>query len=71
MLCKSYMDYHFYHLNVVIKASQRLIQQPLTCLCVFYLKDTDTKGRFSSPVLDVTEKQLIIERNQTLQLNCR
>ncbi|XP_055038372.2 vascular endothelial growth factor receptor 1 isoform X2 [Misgurnus anguillicaudatus] len=34
-------------------------------------KDTDTKGRFSSPVLDVTEKQLIIERNQTLQLNCR
>ncbi|XP_026056306.1 vascular endothelial growth factor receptor 1-like isoform X1 [Carassius auratus] len=34
-------------------------------------KDTDTKGRFNSPVLDVTEKQLIIERNQTLQLNCR
>ncbi|XP_051969537.1 vascular endothelial growth factor receptor 1 [Xyrauchen texanus] len=34
-------------------------------------KDTVTKGRFSSPVLDVTEKQLIIERNQTLQLNCR
>ncbi|XP_058620690.1 vascular endothelial growth factor receptor 1 isoform X2 [Onychostoma macrolepis] len=34
-------------------------------------KDTDTKGRFSSPVVDVTEKQLIIERNQTLQLNCR
>ncbi|XP_016359234.1 vascular endothelial growth factor receptor 1-like isoform X3 [Sinocyclocheilus anshuiensis] len=34
-------------------------------------KDTGTKGRFSSPVLDVTEKQLIIERNQTLQLNCR
>uniref|UniRef100_A0A671RUU2 Platelet-derived growth factor receptor-like protein n=1 Tax=Sinocyclocheilus anshuiensis TaxID=1608454 RepID=A0A671RUU2_9TELE len=29
------------------------------------------RGRFSSPVLDVTEKQLIIERNQTLQLNCR
>uniref|UniRef100_A0A672NB18 receptor protein-tyrosine kinase n=1 Tax=Sinocyclocheilus grahami TaxID=75366 RepID=A0A672NB18_SINGR len=53
------------------KASQYLIQQPLTCLSVFYLKDTDTKGRFSSPVLDVTEKQLIIERNQTFQLNCR
>ncbi|NP_001014829.3 vascular endothelial growth factor receptor 1 isoform X1 [Danio rerio] len=34
-------------------------------------KDTDTKGRFSSPVLDVTEKQLVIERNQTLQLSCR
>lgn len=34
-------------------------------------KDTDTKGRFSSPVLDVTEKQLVIEINQTLQLNCR
>lgn len=34
-------------------------------------KDTDTKGRFSSPLLDVTEKQLVIERNQTLQLNCK
>ncbi|XP_057179005.1 vascular endothelial growth factor receptor 1 isoform X2 [Triplophysa rosa] len=31
----------------------------------------DPKGKFSSPVLDVTEKQLIIETNQTLQLNCR
>uniref|UniRef100_A0A673G7B8 receptor protein-tyrosine kinase n=1 Tax=Sinocyclocheilus rhinocerous TaxID=307959 RepID=A0A673G7B8_9TELE len=55
----------------LFKASQLLIQQPLTCLSAFCLKDTDTKGRFSSPVLDVTEKQLIIERNQTLQLNCR
>ncbi|XP_051970460.1 vascular endothelial growth factor receptor 1-like isoform X4 [Xyrauchen texanus] len=33
-------------------------------------KDTDTKGRYSSPVLDITEKQLILEKNQTLQLNC-
>ncbi|TRY76063.1 hypothetical protein DNTS_012280 [Danionella cerebrum] len=32
---------------------------------------TDTKGKFSSPVLDVTEKELVLERNQTLQLNCR
>jgi len=69
------MGYHFYHLNVVIQCQSlkphNIIQQPLTYFCVFHLKDTDTKGRFSSPVLDVTEKQLIIERNQTLQLNCR
>ncbi|TSK98456.1 Vascular endothelial growth factor receptor 1 [Bagarius yarrelli] len=37
----------------------------------FYLKDADNKGRFSSPVLDVAERQIILEKNQTLQLNCR
>ncbi|XP_060717273.1 vascular endothelial growth factor receptor 1 isoform X1 [Tachysurus vachellii] len=34
-------------------------------------KDADSKGRFSSPVLDVTERQIILEKNQILQLNCR
>ncbi|XP_062841606.1 vascular endothelial growth factor receptor 1 [Trichomycterus rosablanca] len=34
-------------------------------------KDTETKGRFNSPVLDVKEKQLVLEKNQMLQLNCR
>uniref|UniRef100_A0A4W4FV06 receptor protein-tyrosine kinase n=1 Tax=Electrophorus electricus TaxID=8005 RepID=A0A4W4FV06_ELEEL len=36
------------------------------------LKDAETKGRFSSPVLEnVRERQLILEKNQTLQLDCR
>ncbi|XP_072545272.1 vascular endothelial growth factor receptor 1 isoform X2 [Salminus brasiliensis] len=34
-------------------------------------KDTEAKGRFSSPVLDVRDRQLVLEKNQTLQLNCR
>lgn len=34
-------------------------------------KDADNKGRFSSPVLNVTERQIILEKNQMLQLNCR
>ncbi|XP_060755794.1 vascular endothelial growth factor receptor 1 isoform X1 [Neoarius graeffei] len=34
-------------------------------------KDADNKGRFNSPVLDVTERQIILEKNQMLQLNCR
>ncbi|KAI5627449.1 vascular endothelial growth factor receptor 1 isoform 1 precursor [Silurus asotus] len=34
-------------------------------------KDADNKGRFSSPVLDVTERQITLEKNQMVQLNCR
>lgn len=31
----------------------------------------DQKGRFSIPVLDVKSKQVILNTNQTLVLNCR
>uniref|UniRef100_W5L4K5 receptor protein-tyrosine kinase n=1 Tax=Astyanax mexicanus TaxID=7994 RepID=W5L4K5_ASTMX len=34
-------------------------------------KDAEAKGRFSSPVLDVSDRQLVLEKDQTLQLNCR
>ncbi|KAM9436218.1 vascular endothelial growth factor receptor 1 isoform 2-T2 [Clarias gariepinus] len=34
-------------------------------------KDAENKGRFNSPVLDVTQRQIVLEKNQTLQLNCR
>ncbi|KAL7840746.1 hypothetical protein AOLI_G00260690 [Acnodon oligacanthus] len=33
--------------------------------------DLEAKGKFSTPVLDVNDKQLVLEKNQTLQLNCR
>lgn len=41
------------------------------CNFLFHLKDADNKGRFNSPMLDVTERQIILEKNQMLQLNCR
>uniref|UniRef100_A0AAR2KA78 receptor protein-tyrosine kinase n=2 Tax=Pygocentrus nattereri TaxID=42514 RepID=A0AAR2KA78_PYGNA len=31
----------------------------------------EAKGKFSAPILDVNDKQLVLEKNQTLQLNCR
>ncbi|KAM9712753.1 vascular endothelial growth factor receptor 1 isoform 1-T1 [Menidia menidia] len=34
-------------------------------------KDKDQKGKFSVPLLDVKSRQLVIEANQTLLLNCR
>lgn len=33
-------------------------------------KDVEPKGRFSSPVLNVGEQQLVLEKHQMLQLNC-
>ncbi|XP_030622984.1 vascular endothelial growth factor receptor 1 [Chanos chanos] len=33
-------------------------------------KDAESKARFSSPELDVTERQLVLQARQTLQLNC-
>lgn len=34
-------------------------------------KSKEPKGKFSTPVLDVKTQQLVLETNQTLQLNCR
>ncbi|XP_028816438.1 vascular endothelial growth factor receptor 1 isoform X2 [Denticeps clupeoides] len=31
----------------------------------------ESKGKFSTPVLDVSEQQLVLEANQTLRLKCR
>lgn len=33
--------------------------------------DKDHKGKFSVPVLDVESRQLVLEANETLLLNCR
>lgn len=46
----------------------------LCLLCGLYGvfgKDKDQKGKFSIPVLDVKSRQLVLEANQTLLLNCR
>ncbi|XP_041824241.1 vascular endothelial growth factor receptor 1 isoform X2 [Melanotaenia boesemani] len=46
----------------------------LCLLCGLYGvfgKDKDQKGKFSIPVLDVRSRQLVLEANQTLLLNCR
>ncbi|CAJ1082186.1 vascular endothelial growth factor receptor 1 isoform X2 [Xyrichtys novacula] len=34
-------------------------------------KDKEQKGKYSVPILDVKTRQLVIDVNQTLQLNCR
>ncbi|XP_061569530.1 vascular endothelial growth factor receptor 1 [Cololabis saira] len=34
-------------------------------------KDKDQKGKFSVPLLDIGSRQLVLEANQTLLLNCR
>ncbi|KAM4544345.1 vascular endothelial growth factor receptor 1 [Fundulus diaphanus] len=34
-------------------------------------KDKEQKGRFSVPILDVKSRQLVLEANKTLLLNCR
>ncbi|KAM9337201.1 vascular endothelial growth factor receptor 1 [Symphorus nematophorus] len=47
----------------------------LICLfCGLYgvlAKDKDQKGKYSVPILDVKTRQLVLDTNQTLQLNCR
>ncbi|XP_056155061.1 vascular endothelial growth factor receptor 1 isoform X1 [Lampris incognitus] len=43
----------------------------LTGLCGVFAKGRAQKGKFSVPSLDVKTRQLVLQANQTLQLNCR
>uniref|UniRef100_A0A669CQK1 receptor protein-tyrosine kinase n=1 Tax=Oreochromis niloticus TaxID=8128 RepID=A0A669CQK1_ORENI len=46
----------------------------ISVLCGFYgvlAKDKDQKGRFTVPLLDVRSRQLVLDANQMLTLNCR
>lgn len=40
-------------------------------IITFIFSLLDHKGKFSIPVLDVKSKQLVLNVNQTLVLNCR
>ncbi|XP_030612939.1 vascular endothelial growth factor receptor 1 isoform X2 [Archocentrus centrarchus] len=46
----------------------------ISVLCGFYgvlAKDKDHKGKFNVPLLDVQTRQLVLDANQMLMLNCR
>uniref|UniRef100_UPI0037E70419 vascular endothelial growth factor receptor 1 isoform X1 n=1 Tax=Semicossyphus pulcher TaxID=241346 RepID=UPI0037E70419 len=46
----------------------------LCLLCGLYgvlAKDKEQKGKYSVPILDVKTRQMVLDANQTLQLNCR
>ncbi|KAM4533573.1 vascular endothelial growth factor receptor 1 isoform 2-T2 [Odontesthes bonariensis] len=65
----------FIYRRLAASKSPEMMNLILFCLlCGLYGvsgKDKEQKGKFSVPLLDVKSRQLVLEANQTLLLNCR